>query len=140
MLDDKLREIVDYCAESYYPEHEYGDSHREQNKEYLEEALEQIKQLYAKEVMPNVEKLTQDMVNLHANMKNDMIRLGFTSTPDKGGEWTIEVPVLRHIQIRATGREKGENHSWASPLLDAKNLPLKLIPMPVQTRPSRETK
>lgn len=51
------------------------------------------------------------------------------SDPDKGENWTIEVPVLKHIQIRATGHEKGEYHSWSSPLLDAKNLPLKLLPM-----------
>lgn len=72
-LDDKLREIVHYCAESYYPEHEYGDNHRKQNKEYLEEAVSQIKELYAKEVLPKSDELIQDMVNLHARMKNDMI-------------------------------------------------------------------
>jgi hypothetical protein len=35
---EKLAEILDYCAEMYYPQHEYGDIHKEQNKEYLEEA------------------------------------------------------------------------------------------------------
>ncbi len=49
-FDDKLSEIVDYCAESYYPEHEYGDSHKEQNQEYLREAIEQIKQAIREDI------------------------------------------------------------------------------------------
>ena len=82
-LDDKLREIIDYCAESYYPEHEYGTSHKEQNQKYLEEAVEAIKKLYQDEVLPKSDQLMQEMVNLHARMKQDMIRLGMTSTPKK---------------------------------------------------------
>lgn len=45
-LDDKLREIIGYCAESYYPEHEYGNTHKEQNQKYLEEAVGRIIQVF----------------------------------------------------------------------------------------------
>jgi len=49
-FDEKVREIIDYCAESYYPEHEYGDIYRERNKEYLEEAAQAITSLVLEEV------------------------------------------------------------------------------------------
>lgn len=68
-LDKKLREIIWY---------ELGDG---LNATDVDEAVVSIKQLYASEVTPKVDALMQDMVNLHANMKADMLRLGFTSTP-----------------------------------------------------------
>lgn len=46
-----------------------------------DEAVAQIKKLYADEVTPKVDALVQDMTNLHANMKNDMLRLGLTPNP-----------------------------------------------------------
>jgi hypothetical protein len=59
-LDKKLREIIWY---------ELGDG---LNATDVEECIGSIKRIYA---------LVQDMVNLHANMKQDMYRLGLTSTP-----------------------------------------------------------
>lgn len=54
-LEEKLREIVDYCAESYYPEHEYGGVHRDRNQEYCKDAVKQIIQAFKDDgwVKPN---------------------------------------------------------------------------------------
>ena len=68
-LDKKLREIIWY---------ELGDG---LNATDVDECVESIKRFYASEVTPKVDALVQDMVNLHANMKQDMLRLGLTSTP-----------------------------------------------------------
>jgi len=67
-LDKKLREIIWY---------ELGDG---LNATDVNECVESIKRLYASEVTPKVDALVQDMTNLHANMKNDMIRLCLTPT------------------------------------------------------------
>jgi hypothetical protein len=48
-LRDKIAEIVDYCSESYYPEHEYGNTWADRNKEYLAEAVDQILSLIEEE-------------------------------------------------------------------------------------------
>jgi len=68
-LDKRLREIIWY---------ELGDG---LNATDVDEAVASIKRFYADEVMPKVDSLMQDMVNLHANMKHDMLRLGLTYTP-----------------------------------------------------------
>jgi hypothetical protein len=60
-IDEKLREILDYMGESFYPEHEYGASHAVQNKEYLEEALAQIKQVFADEGYVFLTTVQQDL-------------------------------------------------------------------------------
>lgn len=64
-LDDKLREIL----EDWYPGVMY------------ENVIPKIKKLYADEVTPKVDTIMQDMVNLQANLKYDMLRLGMTPTP-----------------------------------------------------------
>ena len=70
-LDEKLREAIRYVANE--------DGYAEE--EDLDIAVAKIKQIYADEVTPKVDVLVQDMVNLHTNMKYDMIRLGMTPTP-----------------------------------------------------------
>ena len=69
-LDERLREIL----EDWYPGTMYED------------VIPKIKQLYADEVTPKVDAIMQDMVNLQANMKHDMLRLGMTPTPEKAND------------------------------------------------------
>lgn len=59
-LDDKLREIV---ADLPYPD----------------TAVESIKQAIREEI--DVDNVIQHLMNLRANMYNDMLRLGLTPTP-----------------------------------------------------------
>ena len=70
-LDEKLREAIRYIANE--------DGYAEEAD--LDEAVAKIKQMYADQVTPKVDALMQDMVNLHANMKHDMLRLGLTYSP-----------------------------------------------------------
>lgn len=46
MKQSKLEKILDYMAESYYPEHEYGDTWKERNAELRVEAKAEIKALF----------------------------------------------------------------------------------------------
>lgn len=40
-----IREIVEYCAEDYYPYHEYSGAYEDKNKESLDQALKEISEL-----------------------------------------------------------------------------------------------
>lgn len=53
---NRLKEIVDYCAESYYPEHEFGVTWADENQEYLKQAITAIQQL-------NNEAIGEDELN-----------------------------------------------------------------------------
>ncbi len=46
IVDEELNEALEYLAESYYPEHEYGNSHADSNKELVAEALAKVKQVF----------------------------------------------------------------------------------------------
>jgi len=59
-LDKQLSEIIDYCAESYYPEHEYGDIWEDRNAEYLKDAVEQIKSLIQSQLQKAVREARID--------------------------------------------------------------------------------
>lgn len=45
-LDEKLDEELDTFAETYYPEHEYNDVHRDENTKQRQELIDQIKQAF----------------------------------------------------------------------------------------------
>ena len=70
-LEDKLKEEISYPGL------------------HLIDTVENIKQIFKDEgyvttdVKEKTDKLVQEMVNLHARMNQDMIRLGLTSTPVK---------------------------------------------------------
>lgn len=40
-----IREIVENCAEDYYPYHEYSGAYEDKNKESLDQALKEISEL-----------------------------------------------------------------------------------------------
>ena len=76
-LDERLREIQ--VKDVQIVETFDGfDTLKETSIALNDDAIAQIKQVYADEVLPKTDKLMQDMVNLHANMKHDMLRLGLT--------------------------------------------------------------
>ena len=88
-LDKKLHEVLSSVGELYYPEHEYNksDSYDKSNKATRDDAIQQIKDCFIADgwIKPGTPQaqMMQDMVNLHARMKADMIRLGMTPTPQK---------------------------------------------------------
>lgn len=51
--------------------------------EWVPKLVAEIKQAYLEEL--ELGRLIQDMVNMRANMQQDMIRLGLTSTPTSKG-------------------------------------------------------
>jgi hypothetical protein len=53
--------------------------------ELIDKPVNEIIELYAKDVLPKSDALIQDMINLHANMKADYLRLSLTTT-QQGGE------------------------------------------------------
>lgn len=91
-LRDKIAEIVDYCSESYYPEHEYGNTWADRNKEYLAEAVDQILSLIEEEKNKAETKIVQKYLDI--NMRNGHVSRGLLendlATLNSKDEYSIE--------------------------------------------------
>lgn len=74
-FDEKAKEILEYLAESYYPEHEYGDMQKGENAERIDEALAAIKALVLEEAVGEDKNLTPSEMYGEHDENNEELKI-----------------------------------------------------------------
>lgn len=68
----QMREILDYLANSSYPYHEYGDTHKDENEKLIDQALSDIDTI-VKEVIGDKEPEVATKVKLYpTRIRNEL--------------------------------------------------------------------
>lgn len=75
-----VRDIIEDCAEDYYPYHEYSGAYQDKNKESLDQALKELEEVIL-ESLPESKKIEYETIRLHTG---EVIK---NLTDDVGGRY-----------------------------------------------------